>query len=116
MKKLIIIVLIFISSNVFAIGFGSKDAEIVKIKTGDKEFTFIDISENPIVYDADKNEAHIGYHYRTGRDNIGVYKLIFIPLKTFTFDTEGQFKKWIESIKKSYKCLTISGIVKCGDN
>lgn len=114
MKKLILIVLILFSSNAFAGVFSdNKDSTLVKIKTGDKEFTFIDIGKNPIVYDTDKNEAHLGYHYRTDRDQTGQYNLIFIPLKTFSFDTDGQFKKWIKSVKQSFKCLTIEGIVKC---
>jgi hypothetical protein len=114
MKKLIILFSILFSSNAFAGVFSSnKDSTLVKIKTGDKEFTFIDIGKNPIVYDAEKNEAHIGYHDKSGRDHTGHHSLIFLPLKTFSFDTESQFEKWIKSVKSSYKCLTVEGIVKC---
>lgn len=113
MKKLILIVFILFSSNVFALSFGSKDSELIKIKTGDREFTYVDIVKMPIVYDAKKNEAHVGYHYMTDKDSFGQYQLIFIPLKTFSFDTESQFKKWIKSVKSSFKCLTIAGIEKC---
>lgn len=114
MKKLILIIFILFSSNAFALSFGS-DSTLIKIRTGDRgenEFTYVDISKLPIVYDADKNEAHVGYHF-SKKDHTGHYTLVFLPLKTFSFDTEGQFKKWIKSVKSSFKCLTIAGIVKC---
>lgn len=112
MRTLIAAFLILFSFTAYSLGFGSKSS-LVQIKTDKKEFTYIDITDMPIVYDAEDNVAYIGYHHKTNADSFGKYQLIFIPLKTFEFDTKAQFVKWIKSVKSEFKCLTIEGIVKC---
>lgn len=109
----IILTLIFSLFCINASGVSWGDSQtFIKIKTGKKEFTYMDISKMPIVYDGDEMIAYLGYHVPS-KDHTGKYKAIFISIKSFHFDDESQYEEWIKSVRPYKKCLGNSGLAKC---
>ncbi len=115
MRILLVFALICFSTAAFS-AWGKGDRVYAKINTGEKserEYTYVDITTSPIIYDAKERQAHIGTYFKTDKDSFGQYRIILIPIKTFYFDDDKQFNKWIKSVRPDHKCLTIEGLVKC---
>ena len=113
MKKIALFLILMLSTTAMGISFKKKD-NFTKLKTGDKEYTYMDISALPIVFDADSLTAYIGYHKLAPKpDEKGQLNMIFIPLKEFQFEDLKLFQNWISTVRPYENCLTMEGKVSC---
>ena len=113
MRYIALITALILSFSAYGISFKKKD-NFTKIQTDKGEYTYMDISSLVIIYDMGEKTAYLGYHDTAPKANAsGEFIPIFLPLRSFEFDTNELFQKWIKSVKPYNKCLTQSGLVKC---
>ena len=107
MKKLILILVILIPSVGFCQLWGdtkSKDLDDVIFMETDEQGVYIIGPKRPQLVTIDTNESKIIFRYGPGENG---------KIKTFKYESISQAIRIIEQYYPEYKCIDVTGLVKC---